>query len=153
MDGTEKNMISENFDIIYKRFRIEIYRHIFRILGRRDSSLSAADYFSVETIYLLGNPTITEFARTLCISAPNATYRVKSLVEKGYVEKKETEKKSAYRLCVTEKFMRYYHEDMGYGNFVFERLASKMTEEELKEVDEIFEKFIRETEEKGEREC
>ncbi len=146
-------MISENFERIYRAFRIEIYRHIFAILGQRDSSLSAADFFAVETIYLMGAPTITEFAKTLHISAPNASYRVKSLVEKGYIEKCETEKKSVFRLRVTEKFRRYYHEDMGYGNFVFERLLSKFSEEELELVDAIFEKFIRELNAEGEEQC
>ena len=84
-------MIAENFDKIYKAFRLQIYRHIFSILGKRESTLSAADYFTVETIYLLGNPTITEFARILSISQPNATYRIISLIEKGYVVKRETE--------------------------------------------------------------
>ena len=143
-------MIEEDFNIIYKKFRIALYRHIFKTLGQRDSSLSAADYFTVETIYLLGSPTISEFANILCISQPNATYRVKSLVEKGYVEKCETEKKTTFRLQVTDKFRKYYHEDLGYGKFVFDRLQAVMSEEELAQADEIFKKIIRVTDEKGE---
>ncbi len=139
-------MIAENFDKIYKAFRLQIYRHIFSILGKRESTLSAADYFTVETIYLLGNPTITEFARILSISQPNATYRIKSLIEKGYVVKRETEKKNTFRLAVTDRFLRYYHEDMGYGNFIFKELSERLSEEELLKVDEIFQNFIRQIE-------
>lgn len=135
-------MIEENFDIIYKAFRIALYRRVFAVLGQREGSLSAVDYFSVETIYLLGNPTITEFANTLCISQPNATYRVKSLVEKGYVVKTETEKKNTYRLQATDKFMRFYHEDMDYGHFIFKRLSERFSAEELEQVDGIFKSFI-----------
>ena len=135
-------MIEENFDIVYKKFRIELYRHIFSVLGSREGSLSASDYFTVETVYLLGTPTISEFARTLKISQPNATYRIKSLMEKGYLEKLSTKKKSAFRLTVTEKFKKYYHEDMGYGKYIFNRLKAALDEEELKSVDELFEKFI-----------
>lgn len=139
-------MIAENFDKIYKAFRLQIYRHIFSILGKRESALSAADYFTVETIYLLGNPTITEFARILSISQPNVTYRIKSLIEKGYVVKRETEKKNTFRLAVTDRFLRYYHEDMGYGNFIFKELSERLSEEELLKVDEIFQNFIRQIE-------
>lgn len=139
-------MIAENFDKIYKAFRLQIYRHIFSILGKRESTLSAADYFTVETIYLLGNPTITEFARILSISQPNATYRIKSLIEKGYVVKRETEKKNTFRLAVPDRFLRYYHEDMGYGNFIFKELSERLSEEELLKVDEIFQNFIRQIE-------
>lgn len=136
-------MIEENFEEIYKKFRIELYRHIFAVLGSREGSLSASDYFTVETVYLLGTPTISEFARTLQISQPNATYRIKSLIEKGYLEKLGTKKKSAFRLTVTDKFRKYYHDDMGYGRFIFHLLQSKLDEDELKSVDELFEKFIR----------
>ncbi|MDE5897614.1 MAG: MarR family transcriptional regulator [Clostridia bacterium] len=135
-------MIEEKFDEIYKAFRINLYRHIFSILGQRETSLSASDFFSVEIIYLLDNPTITEFANALCISQPNATYRVKSLIDKGYVIKSGTDKKNTFRLSVTEKFMRYYHDDMGYGHYIFHQLKKKFNDEELARIDEIFEKFI-----------
>ena len=135
-------MIQENFDIIYKRFRIELYRHVFAIIGKGECSLSATDFFSVETIFLMGNPTITEFAKALCISQPNATYRVKSLIDKGLIEKVETNKRTTFRLQVTEKFMKYYHDEMGFGNLIFEKLSAHFSEEELEQVDKIFEKFI-----------
>ena len=142
-------MIQENFDIIYKRFRIELYRHIFSILGKRECSLSATDFFSVETILLMGNPTITEFAKALCISQPNATYRIKSLIDKGFIEKMETDKRTTFRLRVTDKFMKYYHEEMGFGNVVFEKLSRHFSEEELNQVDSIFEKIIAQLSEEG----
>lgn len=136
--------IEENFDYIYKSFRIALYRHIFNILGKRDSSLSAADFFSVETIHLLGSPTISEFANMLCISQPNATYRVKSLIEKGYIEKKRAEKGNTFRLCVTEKFHQYYHEDMGYGSLILQKLSARLEEKELEAADALIAKVVEE---------
>lgn len=145
-------MIEEKFDFIYKAFRMNLYRHVFSILGQRDSTLSASDFFSVEIIYLMGNPTITEFANALCISQPNATYRVKSLIDKGYVVKSGTDKKNTFRLSVTEKFNKYYHEDMGYGKFIFKMLEKQFSEDELAQIDGIFEKFIRQIQaEEGEK--
>ena len=146
-------MFDKNFDTIYKTLRIELYRRIFAVIGQRDGALSAIDFFSVETIYLLGNPTITEFANTLCISQPNATYRIKSLIEKGYVVKSETEKKNTFRLQVTEKFMRFWHEDMDYGHFIFKRLAERFTPEELEQVDGIFEEFIKQIKMEEQQTC
>ena len=71
-------MIQDNFEKIYRRFRRELYRHIFSVLGERDGSLTVAEFFSVEVIYLMGKPTVGEFAKTLAISLPNATYKVRS---------------------------------------------------------------------------
>lgn len=147
-EKTEQS-VEAKFDEIYKAFRISVYRHIFSILGKRDGSLSAADYFSVETVYLLGNPTISEFAKMLCISAPNATYRIKSLMEKGYIEKQETAKKNTFRLAVTEKFMRYYHEDINYGHFILNKVSSGLTEESLQRTQEVLDVILAEIE-KGE---
>lgn len=146
-------MIEENFDKIYKAFRINLYRHIFSILGQRHSSLSASDYFSVEIIYLLGNPTITEFAHALSISQPNATYRIKSLIDKGYVTKEATDKKNMFRLSVTEKFMTYFHKDLGYGRFIFQMLSEKFSEEKLAEIDGIFEAFIQQIQIEEKQSC
>ena len=147
-------MIEEKFDDIYKAFRINLYRHIFSILGQRESTLTASDFFSVEIIYLMGNPTITEFANALCISQPNATYRVKSLIDKGYVVKCGTDKKNTFRLSVTEKFMRYYHSDMAYGRYIFNQLKKKFNEEELLKIEGIFEKFIGQIQiEEGKQSC
>lgn len=60
----------------YARFRLITYRSMFRLLRERDSSLSAAEAFAVDVIYLLQEPTIKEFADCLGISQPNATYKV-----------------------------------------------------------------------------
>ena len=139
-------MIQENFEKIYRRFRIELYTHIFSVLGERDGSLTVAEFFSVEVIYLMGKPTVGEFAKTLAISLPNATYKVRSLIEKGYIRKEEGADKRSFRLAVTDKFLCYYHEDFGYGRYIFDRLSERLTEAQLAEVDGIFESFIRQME-------
>ncbi len=139
-------MIQDNFEKIYRRFRIELYRHIFSVLGERDGSLTVAEFFSAEAIYLMGKPTVGEFAKALAISLPNATYKVRSLIEKGYIRKEEGADKRSFRLAVTDKFLCYYHEDFGYGRYIFDRLSERLTETQLAEVDGIFESFIRQME-------
>ena len=95
----------------YERFRLITYRGLFSLLRERDSSLSAAEAFAVDVIYLLEEPTIKEFADCLGISQPNATYRVNHLIQKGYVQKTPSqEDRREAHLHVTDKYMRYRNE-------------------------------------------
>ncbi len=136
-------MIQENFEIIYSDFRLHLYKHIFKVLGEREGSLTATEFFSVEVIYLLGNPTVSEFAECLSISSPLAAYKVRSLIEKGYLIKTPTSDKRSFRLSVTEKFLQYYHKEESYGQYIFDRLSEHLTAEELEETDKLFEKFVK----------
>ena len=98
----------------YARFRLITYRSMFRLLRERDSSLSAAEAFAVDVIYLLQEPTIKEFADCLGISQPNATYKVNHLIQKGYVQKTPSqEDRREAHLHVTDKYMRYWNESNG----------------------------------------
>ena len=60
---------------------------IYRRLLRRTGQLSAADAFAADVIYLLEQPTLTQFAGEMGISQPSASYRVNELAQKGVVEK------------------------------------------------------------------
>ena len=137
-----RNSIERDFEVIYNEFRLRLYKHIFGIIGEKAGSLSATEYFSAEVVYLLGNPTVTEFAEYLNISSPNAAYKVRSLIEKGYLVKTQTEDKRSYRLSVTEKFTRYYHKEDSYGTYITKMLEKRLTEEEMKYVGRIFRKYI-----------
>ena len=98
----------------YARFRLITYRSMFRLLRERDSSLSAAEAFAVDVIYLLQEPTIKEFADCLGISQPNATYKVNHLIQKGYVQKTPSqEDRREAHLHVTDNYMRYWNESNG----------------------------------------
>lgn len=135
-------MIKQNFEIIYREFRLQLYQHIFEMIGERAGSLSATEFFSAEVIYLLKNPTITEFADYLKISLPNAAYKIKSLLEKGYICKEQTSDKRTFRIHVTDKFTKYYHSSDSYGSFILSKQKKRLNEQELKNVDFIFQQFI-----------
>jgi len=94
---------------LYKNLRLSHYRNLFGQLKEKAGSLSATEAFSVEVIYLLDQPTISEFAEFIGISQPNASYKVNSLVTKGYLERTSSgdDRREAH-LCVTKKFMDYY---------------------------------------------
>ena len=67
--------------------RLESYKKMFHTLREKTGSLSATEAFSADVIHLLGRPTLGQFAATLGISQPNATYKVNNLAAKGYLEK------------------------------------------------------------------
>ena len=68
---------------LHRRMRLVIYRRLLRRTGQ----LSAADAFAADVIYLLEQPTLTQFAGEMGISQPSASYRVNELAQKGVVEK------------------------------------------------------------------
>ena len=67
--------------------RLESYKKMFHTLREKTGTLSATEAFSADVIHLLGRPTLGQFAATLGISQPNATYKVNNLVAKGYLAK------------------------------------------------------------------
>lgn len=147
--------IESNFEKIYRSFRLQLYKRIFGILGEREGSLSVTEFFAVETIGLMDNPTVGEFAECLSISSPLAAYKVHKLVEKGYIVRETCEDKRSGRLQVTDKFRKYYHDEDSYGRFIFDILSKSLTEEELADTDRLFEKFVQtiENESKKEKKC
>ena len=66
--------------------RLEATKKMFHTLREKTGSLSATEAFSADVIHLLGRPTLGQFAATLGISQPNATYKVNNLAAKGYLE-------------------------------------------------------------------
>ena len=101
--------IAEAVSELYKNLRLSHYRNLFGQLREKAGSLSATEAFSAEVIYLLDRPTIGEFAEFIGISQPNASYKVNSLVTKGYLERvnSDDDHREAH-LHVTKKFLDYY---------------------------------------------
>lgn len=85
----------------------------------------------------MNEPTMKEFADYIDISPPNATYKVKSLVEKGYLKKIPTEDGREFRLRVTDQFRRYYSDDASYGKFILSKMQERLSPEEIGEVSKI----------------
>lgn len=95
-----------------KWLRLETYTQMFRTLREKSGSLSATEAFSADVIHLLGRPTLGQFAATLGISQPNATYKVNQLTAKGYLEKHvQARDRREVVLTTSEKFTGYFDED------------------------------------------
>ena len=101
-------MLEDNFMSVYDKFVLEFFRRIFAMVREREGSLSAMEAFSVEVIHELNEPTIGQFADFLNISQSNATYKVNSLIKKGYIEKQNSSAdRREYHLVLADKYYNY----------------------------------------------
>ena len=88
----------------------------------------------------LGKPTVNEFASFMCISSPNAAYKVNSLIRKGYLRKVQSEEDHReYHLEVTQKYIDYYNISASYLEEVMTRIARRFTPEECGKLEEMLE--------------
>jgi len=145
MKGMDCDMLEQSFQEVYAKFKLNFYRGIFQRVHDRLGNLNVTEAFAVEAIYALREPTIGEFAESIGISQPNATYKVNSLIKKGYIEKINSEKdKREYHLRVTQKFLDYYNINNEYIHTVMERIKARFTPEETNKFDEMLRIISRE---------
>ncbi len=131
-------MLYEDLEAIYDKIKLEFYRRISEKLKDREGSLSATEMFSLEIIHTLVRPTIGEFAEFAGISLPGATYKVTSLIEKGYIKRVQSQTdKREYHLEFTDKYYGYAALDRDYLKKVTEKMNEVLTEQQLKELTEI----------------
>ena len=138
-------MLKDAFFTVYTKFKLHLYQEIFRRFQSREASLTTMETFCMESIQALGSPTVNEFATFMCISTPNAAYKVNSLVEKGYIRKIRSEKdRREYHLEVTQKYLDYYNISTSYIAQVMERIVERFPPEECAKLEEMLEIVSRE---------
>ena len=131
-------MIETNFRSVFDKFELRFFRKIFDLVRERDGSLSAMEAFSLEVIKILGTPTVGQFADFLKISQSNATYKVNSLIKKGYLERQNSPvDRREYHLVLSEKYYRYEELLSSYQKTVIERINERFSPEELQTFDEM----------------
>ena len=131
-------MIETNFRSVFDKFELRFFRKIFDLVRERDGSLSAMEAFSLEVIKILGTPTVGQFADFLKISQSNATYKVNSLIKKGYLERQNSPvDRREYHLVLSEKY--YHYEDLltSYQKTVIDRINERFSPEDLQKFDEM----------------
>lgn len=119
----------------FAKIRLAFYQKVFTRVRERDGSLSAMEVFSLEVIYALNRPTISQFARFIGISQSNATYKVNSLTRKGYLVRRPSEEDGReYTLELSDKF--YSYTDMFEGSFtsIISKLGEELSKEEMSTV-------------------
>ena len=131
-------MLKSAFFTVYTKFKLHFYKEIFQRFQSREASLTTVETFCMETIMALGKPTINEFAGFMCISSPNAAYKVASLIKKGYVRKVQSEKdKREFHLEVTQKYLDYYNISASYMVEVMDRISARFSPEDCEKLKEM----------------
>ena len=140
-------MLHDCLSKLYNNFRLTHYKSLFGSIREKNGSLSATEAFAADVIYLLGNPTIKQFADCLGISQPNASYKINNLVAKGYVIRTQSDDdRRESRLQLSDKFYHY----VGPGNDLIanaaDKLSSRFSEEDIARFEEMLGVLISETE-------
>lgn len=132
------NMLEDSFCDVYMRFKLNFYENVFSKIQGRDGSLGATEAFSLEIINALGKPTVSEFARFINVSQSNATYKVNNLINKGYLEKENSDDdKREYHLLLTQKYYDYSNLSDEYINTVLNRVRQRFTDEQADSFDKM----------------
>ena len=138
-------MLEENFTEVYEKFELQFFRKVFENVREREGSLSAMEAFSLEVIYLLNESTVGQFADFLNISQSNATYKVNSLIKKGYIVRQNSQTdRREYHLVLSEKFLNYIGLFNSYAHTVMDRIAERFSPEDVRRFDEILSVISRE---------
>ena len=138
-------MLDRAFDRVYTKFKLHFYRAVFARFQNREASLTTVESFCMEIINALGHPTINEFSSFVNISPPNAAYKINSLVQKGYVEKRQSqEDKREYHLVATQKYLDYYNISYHYLNTVMSRIRARFSPEDVAKLEGMLEIISRE---------
>ena len=146
-------MIQKQFKHLYEYYKLQFYQKLFQEINLNEEILSAYDFYCLETIYLLKNPTITEFSNFINISYPNATYKIKKLIQRGYILKKVSSKdKRVSYLQVSQKFIDFYNKNDYCGIFVIQKLITYLTLEQKKQLEAILTSVVEiSNQERGEK--
>ena len=137
-------MKKELLELIEKT-KLNFCCRLFRSVKEREGSLSAMEAFSLEILSSMEEPTVSKFAKLTGISQPNASYKVQSLIKKGYIKKSASENdKRENILRLTDKYYSYsslYSEDLEKASeniektltkeerMIFERVLKKLSDE------------------------
>lgn len=124
---------------LYRRMRLVIYRRLLRRTGQ----LSAADTFAADIIYLLEQPTLTQFAGEMGISQPSASYRVNELAQKGVVEKVISPRdRRECRLRVGAEYRKKTLDAPGRVEALMGELTRRFTRQELETTAAVLDAFL-----------
>ena len=124
---------------LYRRMRLVIYSRLLRRTGQ----LSAADAFAADVIYLLEQPTLTQFAGEMGISQPSASYRVNELAQKGVVEKVISPRdRRECRLRVGAEYRKKTLDAPGRVEALMGELTRRFTRQELETTAAVLDAFL-----------
>ena len=112
-------------------------------MGRRESKLTISEVFSLYLIDMMDGPTLKDYAESMGISQPNATYKINMLVEKGFVEKELslTDRREMH-LYTTRKTRKLLKDGEKNPEDLERLLKLKFTEDQLDIAREVFDAVL-----------
>ena len=132
----------------YSEFLQELRKSSMSVLrrlpkGKQAGKLTISEVFSLYLIDMLDGPTLKVFAETMGISQPNATYKVNTLVDKGYVEKllSQTDRRETH-LYTTRKAKKIIRDGETNPEAIEQALRSRFTEQQLQTAGEVFQAVV-----------
>lgn len=121
-------MLSKEFQLVYNIFK----KNFYASMCANSKHLTMQEAFSLDIIYMLGEPTILEYANYMGISQPNATYKINQLIDKGFLTKEVClEDKRAFRLKITNKFLECYRDNDRYIKSVLGTIEDTFKKDEV----------------------
>lgn len=121
-------MLSKSFQEVYNIFKMNFYKS----MCENSKELTMQEAFSLDIIYMLGNPTILDYATYMGISQPNATYKINQMIDKGYLVKEVCKNdKRAFRLQVTQKFIDCYRDNDRFIKKTLDDIEQRFDENEV----------------------
>ena len=129
-------MLEKAFAKVYTKFKLKFYQSVFDSVQNNAKDLSVLETFCVEVINALGRPTVSEFSEFAQLSSPNATYKINSLIRKGYIRKtRSTEDKREYYLEVSEKYIHMNGRSYRYMALVMQRIREHFSPEDAEKIE------------------
>ncbi len=125
---------------IYDKLRLHFYMRVYSRFENREATLTTVESFSMEVITALGEPTVAQFAKVTDISSPNAAHRIKTLLQKGYLEKIRSESDAReYHLRPTQKYLDYRKINEDYLAILMKRCEKRFSKEDYEKLNEMLE--------------
>ncbi|MCR5452533.1 MAG: MarR family transcriptional regulator [Lachnospiraceae bacterium] len=131
-------MLATAFKQLYEKLRLHFYMSIFSNCEDKEETLTTMESFSMEVINALGKPTVARFAKVLGLSSPNAAHRIKTLIQKGYIEKVQSEEDGReFYLKPTKKYTDYCLIKEDYINLLMDRCKQRFEPDDYNKLEEM----------------
>lgn len=140
MRGAGRKMLQDVLHDLYDKLRLKILTQTYEAGEQDEMPLTSVESYSMETISALERPTVAQFARAMHISAPNAAYRVASLVKKGYLSKVRSVKDARiYYLEPTALYRRYVGSNESFIEEISEKIKERFSRDDYDRLTEMLE--------------
>lgn len=138
----QRDLIKKNFTLVYEKYKGNFYQNLFQWMDKKETALTPVETVTAEVINILEEPTVNELVQFLRVSYPNIAYKINSLVNKGYLEKVQSEKdKREFKLRLTDQFYSYYNNKNEYTFESIDKLGEELTDEQAAALNSVLEKL------------